>query len=117
MTYPPSYLEFRAHPRAAIGSIVDALIDWEFDWNPNLVASLDIVDSEVNLVLRTIRVDYDGQRVWGGDDPTHQLTDELTEQARGWFERSNLVPAESATRVHSCTNLYYPARYIRPTRA
>lgn len=46
------------------------------DW-PQLVVTVDVVDGEENLVLRTLRVDFDGTRIVAGNDPTHQVTDDL----------------------------------------
>ena len=42
-----------------------------------LVITVTISDTDANLGLRTLRVDFDGERFVAGNDPSHQITDEL----------------------------------------
>ena len=44
---------------------------------PQLVVLVSVDDNEENLALRTLRVDFYGKRFVAGNDPGHQLTDEL----------------------------------------
>lgn len=62
-----------------------------------LVTSVDIRDDTHNLVLRTLRVDFDGRHVWGGNDLTHQLASDLDPDDPDWFERRDgKTPEECA---------------------
>ncbi len=40
-----------------------------------LVVTLDVSDPDEHAILRTLRVDFDGQHLVGGNDPTHQMTE------------------------------------------
>lgn len=53
---------------------------------PQLVVTVTIADNDENLVLRTLRVDFDGARFIAGNDPSHQVTDELEADDPDRFE-------------------------------
>lgn len=80
---------------------------------PRLVITVDVSDRDVPLVLRTLRVDFDGKRTVAGNDPSHQIADELdradpdrhespaglspeelAEGAMGWFRAQTARPIE-----------------------
>src|SRR3954451_13016809 len=44
---------------------------------PQLIVTVCLGDPEDALVLRTLRVDFDGERFVAGNDPSHQIVDEL----------------------------------------
>ncbi len=48
-------------------------------WNDRaeLVVAVSIMDTDKNTVIRTLRVDFDGAAIVAGNDPTHQLSDDL----------------------------------------
>jgi len=84
---------FLTRLRAAVHPItIDTWVD-----RPQLVTSLDINDDARKTVLRTLRVDFDGARIWGGNDPTGQLASELDPDDPDWFERGDCsTPEECA---------------------
>jgi hypothetical protein len=64
---------------------------------PQLVVSVTVADDDENLVLRTLRVDYDGNGFVAGNDPSHQITDELDPDDPDRLESpSGLDPEELA---------------------
>jgi len=87
--------------------------------HPQLLVTLDIVDPDQRGVLRTLRVDFDGHSLVGGNDPSHQMTEselnpgdpysedldyfelrgdftptELAEHAFDWFKRQASRPID-----------------------
>ena len=65
-----------------------------------LVVILSISDPEHNVILRTVRVDFDGQSLAGGNDPTHQIAPNLDPEDPDYFElRDQLTPAQFAERA------------------
>lgn len=46
---------------------------WTF--HPQLVVTVSISDPDQRVVLRTLRVDFDGSSLTGGNDPSHQMTE------------------------------------------
>ncbi len=68
-----------------------ALFDaWTF--YPQLVVTLTISDPEHKAVLRTLRVDFDGVVLRGGNDPSHQIDPSMDRADPDYFER----PVESS---------------------
>ena len=59
-----------------------------------LVTSVDVSDDGRSVIVRTLRVDYDGEQLWGGNDPTHQLVGELDPADPDWFELSDCLSPE-----------------------
>src|SRR3954471_17999851 len=45
--------------------------------SPQLIVTVCVVDPDDPLVVRTLRVDFDGERFVAGNDPSHQIVDEL----------------------------------------
>ena len=52
---------------------------------------------EYNLLLRTLRVDFDGRAVWFGPDETHQFVTDLDPGRPGVFVLSDLPVAQLAS--------------------
>jgi hypothetical protein len=62
-----------------------------------LVITVAVDDSEANLALRTLRVDFDGERFVAGNDPSHQITEDLAADDPDRFASSGgLTPEELA---------------------
>lgn len=59
---------------------------WAF--HPQLVVTLTIGDMEHNVVIRTLRVDFDGSSVRGGEDPSGQIDSDLIDGAPDYFALS-----------------------------
>ena len=55
-------------------SVADIFDVWLF--YPQLVVTLCVCDPDDQVVLRTLRVDFDGLRIVAGNDPSHQITEE-----------------------------------------
>lgn len=73
---------------------VDIWID-----RPQLVTSVDIDDHIHAVTLRTLRVEFDGVGIRGGNDPTHQLIGELDPADPDWFERTDCATPEACAKV------------------
>ncbi len=88
---------FIARLRALTGPPhVDVWVD-----HPQLVTSVDVSDKVHDIVLRTLRVDFDGARahVWGGNDPTGQLVGELDPTDPDWFDRDDGSTPEACAEI------------------
>ncbi|MDA0184056.1 hypothetical protein OJ997_27355 [Solirubrobacter phytolaccae] len=48
---------------------------WTFA--PELIVTVTVADPDHRLVLRTLRVDFDGRGFVAGNDPSHQMSDDL----------------------------------------
>jgi len=66
---------------------------------PQLVTSVDVSDRAHPSVLRTLRVDFDGAHLWGGEDPTKQLVGELDPTRPDSFERSDAALPEAYAEI------------------
>jgi hypothetical protein len=67
---------------------------------PQLVVTVTVADPDENLVLRTLRVDFDGKRFAAGNDPGDQITDELDPDDPDRLESPDgLSPEELAERA------------------
>lgn len=83
--------------RLCVGSgLIDA---WTY--YPQLVVTLSINDPEHNVILRTLRIDFDGQSLAGGNDPSHQIADPaLNAEDPDYFElKDQLTPGQFAERA------------------
>lgn len=61
-----------------------------------LVVTVTIVDPDERLVLRTLRVDYDGRAIWGGNDPDHQIDPALDPDDPEYFRVEAVTPERAA---------------------
>jgi len=80
------------HARAVSGG-------WCADWWPRtdrLMLSVSPIDPDHNLVLRTLRIDFDGSAVQFGPDETHQFATDLDSARAGVYERSGQPVTELA---------------------
>lgn len=66
---------------------------WTF--YPQLVVTLTIADRDHNVILRTLRVDFD-EGLRGGNDPSHQIDPDLDPADPDYFERSHLGSAAAS---------------------
>jgi len=73
---------------------VDVWID-----RPQLITSVDVDDQFHAVALRTLRVEFDGVGIRGGNDPTHQLVGELDPTDTDWFERTDCGTPEACAEV------------------
>jgi hypothetical protein len=68
---------------------------WTF--MPQLVVTVTVADEDENLVIRTLRVDFNGESFVAGNDPSHQITGELEADDPDRLESpSGLNPEELA---------------------
>jgi len=67
---------------------------WTHD--DRLVLGVDIIDCELNCVLRSLRVDFYGQKVLFGDDETYQFVTDLDPYRSGVSMLSNRPVQEMA---------------------
>lgn len=78
---------------------LEKLSNWYLDFMPHEMRTVlyaSPVDRDYNLVLRTLRVDYDGSTLWLGPDETHQFSTDLAVGQRGVSTHSDQSPIELA---------------------
>ena len=90
--------------RAFLRQLEQLCIDnWPFDaWThyPQLVVTLAVTDPEHNAILRTLRIDFDGQSLAGGNDPSGQIDPKLNPEDPDYFELDDrLTPPQFAERA------------------
>jgi hypothetical protein len=61
---------------------------------PPLVVTVTISDPEHNCILRTLRIDFDGSSLVGGNDPSHQIDPQLDPDDPDHFEMRTQLAAE-----------------------
>ncbi len=71
-----------------------ALFD-AWDLYPQLVVTLTVDDPEENVIVRTLRVDYDGSSLRGGEDPSSQIDPELDSSDPDYFELTGYASPEA----------------------
>ena len=82
------------HAQAVVGN-------WNADawvWDDRVVVAVSVCDQtpEYNLLLRTLRVDFDGKTVWFGPDETQQFATDLDPTRTGVSMLSGLLVCEMA---------------------